>query len=270
MLIEDVKRLLNERLPTAKLMQQAASAIDVSLATMYRYKSDPSAIPFGALVNLGKYLAFPIEGTVVWSKQDVPRSELRRFQLESAVAMQETHGSRFTVTPSYSVNVELPEVTQLLWDFDYGPPSSNCDLNRYLEYRCARRKMYLEGKYNSLELITGNGYRDFFNGQGRFKGIPRILRQQQVKEFIRTLELPHVSRRVYLKSTPELPVFTCYSNAVAVIRVDDFTVEFSGTGAVHELTEIFHNYFDNADLKAKEEMVDFLRNPNQSRNCHDT
>jgi hypothetical protein len=263
MLIEDVKKLLTERLTTAKLMRQAASVIDVSLATMYRYKSDPSAIPFGALVNLGKYLAFPIEGTVVWSKQDVPRSELRRFQLESAVAMQEARGSRFTVTPSYSVNVELPEVTQFLWNFDYGRPSSNGELDRYLEHRCARRKMYLEGKYNSLELITGNGYRDFFNGKGRFKGVPTNLRQKQVKELIRTLDLPHVIRRLYLKNTPELPVFTCYSNAVAVIRVDDFTVEFSGTSAVQELTEVFQNYFANADVKTKEEMVDFLKHPNQ-------
>ncbi len=252
------KRVLEERLTTRDLVAAAAQAVDVSIATMYRYKSDPAVIPFGKIVTLGKYLAFPIEGTVAWSRADVLQGEHRRLELEQRVS--QAGGRRFTVTPSYTVAAELPEMTRGLWQFDY-PSREGGEFEQYLELRAQRRKLYLDGKYNSLEIITAGGYRDFFFGEGRFTGIPKALRDKQVAELLKSLKLPHVQRRVYTQNTPEVPVITCYSTAIAVIRVDDITIEFNDSPKVSELIEVFDYYFKEASIAAKDEIADFLRNP---------
>ena len=249
---------MDERLTTRERAAEAAKVMGVSVATLYRYKKDPASIPFGKLVALGEHLAFPIEDTVAWSRADVIQGERRRYELEERIAS--THGRRFTVTPSYSVATELSEMTRQLWQIDY-PTRTRDGLEVYLDLRAKRRALYFSGKYESFELISGGGYLDFFHGEGRFKGIPKELREKQVKAFLKSFELPHIQRRIHLRNTPELPTVTCYSNAVAWIRVDDITIEFSGTPKVSELTDVFNDYFMNADIVSKDDVRAFFRNP---------
>lgn len=258
--IEYFKTIIDERLTTRELVGEAARIINVSTATMYRYKRDPAAIPFGKLVALGKYLAFPIEGTVAWSRADVIQGERRRLQLEFKAA--KVGGSRFTVTPSYSVNAELPEMTRQLWEFDY-PGKDKKELETYLHLRSSRHELYVAGQYQSLELLSGSGYMDLFYGRGRFKDVPDAVRKKQITAFLKTMEYPHVQRRVYLKHTPELPVITCYSTNIAVIRVDDITIEFNDTPKVSELIDVYNHYFKNADIISKDRVAKFLENPSK-------
>jgi hypothetical protein len=255
---ESVRNLLRERLTTADAMQQAAGSIGVSVATMYRYKSNPEGIPLGKLISLGKYLAFPIAGSVTWSRTDIVAMERRRYQLEASVAGQT--GRRYVVTPSFTANCEVPEFTKALWDFDYGTGNQH-SLANYLELRSKRRELYEQGLYESFELVSGAGYADFFQRQGRFKGLSEQLMRRQLDELVRSLAYPHIHRRVYLKNSPELPIFSCYSSNVAVIRVDDFTAEFGGESVARELVDIFKEYFDSADLKTVEEVRDFFLCP---------
>lgn len=253
--VEIVKSLLRDRLPTAELAQEAAARIGVSLATMYRYKKDPQSIPFGKLVTLGEFLGFPIGGSAAWSRSDALASERRRYELESAVAA--IRGRRYIVTPSFTVTCEVPEFTEQLWDFDYGTRQHETR-PKYLEVRNQRCEVYRRGSYESVELFIGAGYQDFLHRRGRFQGVSEAMRDRQLEQIVLSLEYPHVHRRVYLKNTPELPVFTCYSNDIAIIRVDDFTVEFNGPDTARELVEIYNEYYDNADLKTVDEVREFL------------
>lgn len=253
--IDIVKNLLKDRLTTAELASEAAERIGVSVATMYRYKKDPESIPFGKLVALGKYLGFPIGGSAAWLRADMVASERRRFELESSVGA--IGGRRYIVTPSFAVTCELPEFTKTLWDFDYGDRQRDA-MTKYMALRQKRVELYESGAYESVEIFIGAGYQDFLNRRGRFKGISEDLQHRQLERIVRSLDFGHVRRRIYLKSTPELPIFQCYSNDVAVIRVDDFTVEFNGPETTKELVEIFDEYYDNADLKSVEEVREFL------------
>jgi len=253
--IELLKTFLRERLHTAELAEQAAGHIGVSLATMYRYKKSPESIPFGKLMALGKFLGFPIGVSAAWSRADVVAGERRRLELEVAVAA--ASGRRYVVSPSFPVTCELPDFTERMWDIDYGVRQNNRKLD-YLELRQHRNVLYEKGEYESIELLIGSGYRDFLKGCGRFHGVGDDLRQQQLAAILRSLESSHIHRRIYLKHTPELPVFSCYSTDVAVIRVDDFTVEFSGAETTNELLDIFNDYYDNADIKTPGEVKEFL------------
>lgn len=260
---EIIKNLLKDRLPTAELASAAAERIGVSIATMYRYKKDPQSIPFGKLIALGKYLGFPIGGSAAWSRADIIASESRRYELEAAVGA--IGGRRYIVTPSFTVNCELPEFTKRLWDFDYGNRQRDV-MDKYLALRKKRYELYEKGVYESVEIFAGAGYQDFLNRRGRFEGIDEELQRRQLEQIVRSLDFAHVRRRIYLKSTPELPIFQCYSNEIAVIRVDDFTVEFNGPETAKELMEIFDEYYDRADLKSVEEVREFLLGPIKERN----
>ena len=261
--VEIVRNLLKDRLPTAELANEAAERIGVSVATMYRYKKDPQSIPFGKLVTLGKYLGFPIGGSAAWSRSDVLASERRRYELEAGVAA--IHGTRYIVTPSFTVTCELPEFTEQLWDFDYGTRQRDV-MTKYMDLRKQRCELYKRGAYESVEIFIGAGYEDFLHRRGRFRGVSEELRNKQLEQITRSLEYPHVHRRVYLKNTPELPIFSCYSTDIAVIRVDDFTVEFNGPDTAKELIEIFNEYYDGADLKTAEEVREFLLGATTSKN----
>lgn len=256
--IEIVKRLLRERLSTAQLVEVAATKIEVSVATLYRYKKDPAAMPFGKLVELGKHLGFPIGGSATWSRMDVIAGERRRLELEEATA--DAKGRRCIVTPSFPVTCELDQFTQCLWDNDYGARDRN-RLKEYQQLRKRRTELYSSGRFESVEIINGAGYLDFLKGTGRFRSVPERLRKSQQEKIVASLKFPNIHRRVYLKSTPELPVFSWFSTDTAIIRVDDFTVEFQGPETCNELRDIFDDYFDSADLKTNEEVRDFLAGP---------
>jgi hypothetical protein len=254
-----VKNLMNERLTTANLMNDAARKIGVSLATMYRYKSNPELIPLGKLISLCEHLGFPLGGSITWSKNKVLQGERRRYELEKEIAEQE-FGKRYVITPSYTVTSELPEVTRQLWDYDYGTRYQEL-ISDYIGLRQERCKLYQEGKYESFEIINGFCYKDFFYGQGRFKGLPKELRMKQIDSLIKSLEYPHVNRRIYLKATPELPIFSCFSTDKAVIRIDDFIVEFNNETIVKELVETYNTYYDTADIINKDQVKVFLQKP---------
>ena len=135
------------------------------------------------------------------------------------------------------------------------------DFEAYASVRQKRQSLYLSGRYQSFELIVASCYRDFFERRGRFKGISDRIWTSQHQAIVETAALPHVHRRVYLRNTPELPVFTCYSTNSAVVRVDDFTVEFGGPGVVSELVEIFIGYFEKAEVRTDAEVRSFLESP---------
>jgi hypothetical protein len=137
--------------------------------------------------------------------------------------------------------------------------------DEYLAIRAARRKLYVEGRYKSIELIYAHAYRDFFNGKGRFRGIPERLRDAQVCELLATNTLPNITRRIYTHATPELPVITSYSNTRAYIRADDLVVEFRDSAAVGEIEDIFRNYFERSAFLHQQDVQAFLENPNRRK-----
>ena len=256
---ELIAEFLCERLQTIEQMQTAASVIGVSLATMYRYRAHPEGMPLGKLSKLATHLGLPLAGTAQWSRTSRIQSEQRRLDLESKITTAQ--GVRYVVTPGFTVNCEVPEFTSVIWRSDY-PMASEEEFQSYLRMRQKRRSLYADGRYRSFELIAASCYRDFFNRRGRFRGISDSVWNAQHRAVIETASRPHVHRRVYLRNTPELPVFSCYSNNAALIRIDDFTVEFAGAEIVLELIDIFKGYFDSAEVKTTAELRRFLEQPN--------
>ena len=257
--IKIIQNLMRERLTTAELMKGVSTEIGVSLATMYRYKSNPALMPLGKLVSLCRYLAFPLEGGVIWSKVDIVQGERRRYELEKEIANQ-PGGRRFVITPSFTVVAELPEITTELWEYDYSIGAKDL-LPKYRDLRNNRSLLYAQGKYESFELINGYGYQDFFQLKNRFSGLTEELKNKQIQKLLETLNYPHVTRRVYLKTTPELPIFSSYSTGKAIIRIDDIVFEFHDEIVTSELNSVYHQYFEAADLKSKEQVRRFLENP---------
>jgi hypothetical protein len=256
--VDLLRTQLHERLRTTDQVKAAASRIKVSPATLYRWKAAPETIPFGKVAMLIDYLGDPVQDRVSWSRSEFVASDRRRLELERATS---PGGTRYVVTPTFTVNSELPELTERLLEYDYGARYRD-RLPEYLEVREARRQLYESGDYTSYEMINGASYLDFHSGRGRYDGVPRSLRESQIKELLRSLRFAHVRRRIYLKSTPELPIVSCYNGpgtSTAVIRVDDFTVECRGEQIASELQEIFMEYFERADLKSPEQVAEFLR-----------
>lgn len=254
-----IKSFMSEHLTTAAAMKEAADRIECSLATLYRYKRDPAQMPFGKLVELGKYLGFPIEATAAWSRADVLRGEQRRLELESAVAGV-PGGTRFTVVPAFTVNSELEAVTRALFTLDYG--SRGIELvDEYVSLRSKRHDLYHAAQYTSYEIFSGAGYLDFYRRRGRFRALSEELHREQLAALIASTDFPHVNRRIYCRATPELPIVTCYSNAIAVMRADDFTVEFNGPTVADQLRDIFSHFFEHAQFKSREEVKAFLHDP---------
>src|SRR5438046_2310711 len=114
---ELIANFLRDRLQTTEQMQYAARLIEVSLGTMYRYRANPEAMPLGKLAKLADQFGLPIEGTAAWSRTDLVQGERRRWEWEAKIAA--VCGTRFTVTPVFTVNCELPEFTRKVWENDY-------------------------------------------------------------------------------------------------------------------------------------------------------
>lgn len=255
--INRVRNLLHERLATTEQVKKVAEKTGISAATIYRYKAAPESIPLGKLIALSEVLGFPLGDSATWFKTEFVDSERRRLELEKSIA----NGSkRLVVTPTFTINAQIPEYTEYVMRFDYGARSLD-RLPEYLELRQERRVLYEKGSYISYEIISGSSYCDFYFRRSKFRGITKELRDKQVKNLLRTLDLNHIHRRVYLKRTPELPIVSIYSGNIAIVRADDFVIEFQGEGIPGELTNIFHKFFDTADLKSYEEVAKFLKNP---------
>jgi len=259
--IELINGLFRSRLGGTEQMKAAAKLLNISLATLYRYKKTPEAIPVGKLKKLSQHFGYPIDSTATWSKTDILAGEQRRLELEQQVARP--GGRRYVVTPSFTVTCELPELTRQLWEFDYGTRPEQ-ELREYLRIRADRRELYQRSAYESFEIVIGGSYSDFFYGRGRFKGISNEVRKRQIEQILSTFDHEHVHRRVYLEHTPEVPVLLCYSSQIAVLRADDFVVEFSGLTVTKQLLDIFNQYYKDAHLKSPDEVRKFFKAPSES------
>jgi hypothetical protein len=169
-------------------------------------------------------------------------------------------GIRLITLPAYTVNDELPEITRLLLNHDYGAEAKRFDAE-VLGVRRERQSLYESLKYESWEIWNGYGYADFLNGQGRYKSIPDDLRQAQVEKFIESSGRPNVHRFVYLTHTPELPMFGCHTPpGIALVRVDDIHLEFQDSHLVKSFEETFDNFRRSSSTSTIEQFTQFLRN----------
>lgn len=252
--IDTFRTVMTERLDTVERVKAAAQAIEVSVATLYRYKKSPDDIPTGKTLALMNFLGIPLADRVSWKRPEFVAAERRRLELEMAIA---NGGTRYVVTPTFTVNAELPELSRVVSVFDYGRRHAH-RIPELLELRAERRDLYVRGSYASFELIHAPSYLDFLNGTGRYADIPEEVRRMQVKELVRSMDMPTVDRRVYVRHTPELPVVSVYSTGVSILRADDFVVEFHDAQVLQELTAIFMDFFEAADLRSKDSVLRFL------------
>ncbi len=252
-----IDNFLNQRLSTRKAVEEAASIIGVSTATMYRYKANPEMISLGQICKLSHQLGLPLAEGAVWTDANILSAERRRLELESEVA--KNLGTRLITIPAYTVNDEIPEITKLLLLEDYGADAKRFDAE-LLGVRAERRRLYESAAYESWELWNGFGYRDFLNGRGRYRSIPADLRQAQSAILIETSKRPNVHRFVYTAHTPELPMFGCHTPpGVALVRVDDIHLEFQDSQLVKSFEETFEKLRRSSATSTVEQFTTFLR-----------
>lgn len=148
-------------------------------------------------------------GRSCWlSAASILGGESRQLALDAQLALG--GGARLCTNLGYSACDELPEITQLLLQEDHGPAAEQL-IPDFLALRAERRDLYRAGRYQSVEVWPACGYRDFLNCRGRYRTIPRALRDKQINQFIESSARPNVHRVLYLAPTPELPMFSCYS-----------------------------------------------------------
>lgn len=257
--IKIIKGFLDAHLNTRLAVETAAKAIGVSVATMYRYKANPETISLGQAVKLSENLGLPLANGAAWSKAEILESERRRLVLESEIAA--TNGHRLQFVPAYTVNSELPEVTRLILQSDYGTrlPKVEAEIMRI---RAQRARIYEEGRYTSWEIWNGFGYRDFFYGQNRFKGLDDNLRALQIEKFVESTKHPARNRYIYLQRTPDMPMFGCFTPlGVALVRVGNIQLEYQDSALVESFEDTFNDFRKNCLTATPEEFVAFIRDP---------
>lgn len=254
--IELISNFLNERLGTRQAVEEAAGVIGVSAATMYRYKANPDSISLGQICKLSQYLGLPLAGGAVWTQDSILGSERRRLQLETELA--KNSGTRLITIPAYTVNDELPEITRLLLQEDYGAEAKRFDAE-VLGIRAERQRLYEAGAYESWEIWNGYGYLDFLNGRGRFRSIPADLRKSQIEKFIVSTGRKNVKRFVYLTHSPELPMFGCHTPpGIVLVRVEDIHLEFQARHLVKSFEATFDNLRRSSAMSTVEQFTNFL------------
>jgi hypothetical protein len=227
---------------------------------MYRYKSHPEAIGLGQLSQLASHLGLPLANGAAWAKTSVVEAERRRLSLESAMAA-DSEGRRLVTVPAYTHNCELPEITQLILKADYGTRAPAME-REIADIRKERARLYDEAMYESWEIWNGFGYHDFFHGRDRFKSIPLALRKAQIKRFVQTSDHPRRHRFVYLRHTPDLPMFVCHSPpGTTLIRIDDIHLEFQDPVLVESFEKTFNDYRALCATTTVEQFTSFLENP---------
>lgn len=261
--LDELKQMLNTRLSTKADVANIAEVLQISVPTMYRYKDAPEKIPYGVYLQILKYFKFSDRRVEEVHSNDSKfiEAEQRRLEFEKLIA----EGERRTVTPVYSVNCEIEEVTIALMQIDY--PEYVHLTEQFVKVRNLRRKEYEKGLYESYEIIDASKYRDFYLGVNRYSVLTKDIIEKQIAYLIKTMYYPHVHRRIYLYNTPELPVVSCYYNRTlkkelsrSLIRADDF-VAYVDDKESDDLLDIFNRFFKKAELTEIEEVVEFLKNP---------
>lgn len=266
--LDEIRRLMEVKLATKAEVVKIAEAIKMSVPTIYRYKKNPKWIPLGISVEILKY--FEKQSTapnyVLPGESDFVEAEERRLIFEKNCE----GGERYVVAPVFPVTCEIEEVTRKITAFDY--PLFADQLEAFVKIRSQRRKVFESGIYKSNELIDASKYRDFYLGVNRFKCLSAKIIKEQIDFLIKTTELDHVDRRIYLFNTPELPVVSCYNVDTkanrflkCLVRADDFIAEFFDTEDsknTDELLRTFKKYFSApTNLSKKEDVIAFLENP---------
>lgn len=254
--IEQIKQHMQRELGTLEQLVKVAEKIGVSQATMYRFKSNPEAMQLGHFLKLTELIGFPTSEDIAWLPKEFVPEEEYRLKHESAVA--KVNGSRMTVTPFFSVNVELPEITKITAEEIYGV-SANRGMDLYLEARKKRKDLYLNSKYKSKEIINGYLYLEFFRREKMHRGISESQKEKQIQEIIKSMDLESVQRRVYFGH--DLPLITWYSTGVALLRFGQFTIQVTGSILTDAAADIFNEYYLKCDLKNNEDVKDFIKNP---------
>jgi len=115
--LDELKQMLNTRLSTKAEVSSIAKVLQISVPTMYRYKDAPEKIPYGVYLQILKYFKFSDRKLEEVHSNDSKfiEAEQRRLEFEKLIA----GGERRTVTPVYSVNCEIEEVTAALMQIDY-------------------------------------------------------------------------------------------------------------------------------------------------------
>ncbi len=240
-------------------MAVVAYVMGVSLATAYRYRKSPSDMSIASFVRLADHFNLPVSMNLIYRETDVLVAEAERLRLEEEIHSQ--RGWRFVTTPHFTVNCETEAFTRELFAIQYGARCSEPEANEYVSLRKRRRSLYLLGQYKSEEIVSAPSYIDFFYGRGLFKDISKSVRQQQLEEVITTSKMPHISRRVYTQTTPELPVILNYSTRKSLVRVEDLTIALTDTDC-DELIRTLRSYADRTlDSNAELEPSAFFSNP---------
>ncbi|MEJ8560018.1 hypothetical protein QTO30_01335 [Yoonia sp. GPGPB17] len=222
----DLDKLLTTLLDGLKdaEMSEAAKAMQVSKATAYRYRKNPLDMPLRSFVGLVEFLKLPLDLSITLHQEELIEAEELRLRFEQRIA--EEGGYRIVTTPHFTVNCEVPEFTEAKFRAEY-PKEQWSLIGRYMEVRQARRELYLSGSYQSIEIINGSAYLDFYYQKNLFTDLEDHLWRQQHAEVVETQELPHVQRYIYVRATPELPVILCYSSGDTILRFDDITINLS-------------------------------------------
>jgi len=224
---------------------------------MYRYKANPDAISLGQICKLSQSLGLPLTNGAMWTQDSIVGSERRRLQLESELA--KNNGTRLITIPAYTVNDELPEITRLLLQEDYGAEAKQLE-DEVLRIRAERQQLYEVAKYESWEIWNGYGYSDFLNGLGRYRSIPTELREAQIEKFVANAARPNVHRFVYLTHSPELPMFGCHTPpGIVLVRVDDIHLEFQDRDLIRSFAETFDSLRRSSATSTLEQFATFLR-----------
>lgn len=261
--LDELKQMLNTRLSTKADVSDIAEVLQISVPTMYRYKDAPEKIPYGVYLQILKYFKFSDRRLEEVHSNDSKfiEAEQRRLEFEKLIA----GGERRTVTPVYSVNCEIEEVTTALMPMDY--PEYIHLTNQFIKIRALRRKEYEKGLYESYEIIDASKYRDFYLGVNRYSVLTKDIIDKQIDYLIKSMSFSHVHRRIYLYNTPELPVVSCYYNRTlkkelsrSLIRADDF-VAYVDDKEADDLLDIFNRFFERAELYETKDVIDFLKNP---------
>lgn len=259
--LDALKARLQEVLRTTEAVATAAKHIDVSPATLYRYKANPEQLPLGKFIALVEHLGLPVaEHSVLLPPQFVD-AERHRLSHERAIAAQGGKGERLSVTPFFPVTTEIPQITAHVAESTFGAPNRH-QFPEYFAARAERVALYMQRRYNSIEIINAYCYRSFFNRSvdAEYAALTQNMRDSQVERLAETNQWDNVTRRIYFGH--ELPYITAYSDGSAIPRIDEFTLEVTGERMVTDLKSIFFKYFNACKVKARDDVTRFLQDPN--------
>ena len=256
--IDLIGNYLQEKLTTVELVNHAATAVGVSQSTMYRLKSNPRSMQLGQLVALTSAIGMPVDEAFSWLPSDFLAEERHRLHHEAETA--KVAGMRMSVTPFFTVHAELPEVVDMTALDMYDARDWQVKRAAYHAARDERKTLYLNGSYESREIINGHLYANvFFARKGRYMPMSEETKAQQVDALVKTLQQGNVQRRVYLGY--DLPIITWFSINVTLMRVGEFSVEVKGARLTKSIEDVFNDYFSRSHLKSKADVEAFFRDP---------